>query len=372
MPRSGRQTPQHPAPRPRKAPPERSVAHVAIIGAGRGGTALLEIFHNNPLVRIIGVADIDANAPGLSLARRLKIPTRGDYHRLLALPKLDTVVDVTGSPAVAQELARFRRPGVVVIEGASAKFMWQLIEARIKSQAAVERHLAEYQKLYQLYLQEVQHTIDEERTRIALDIHDGLVQTLVGVNFKLDLCDELLATDPARSRRMIQESHALLKTAIEEARHVVFNLKPLHFDRPELVTALKNFLRSYAKQYGIATRIAVSGDEARIPAKTKIFLFRIVQEALVNVQKHAQAKSVAVEIAVDRGALRARISDDGIGFDLGAVADDPTKWASFGLKGIVERARLLGGEAVYDTRPGHGTTIRIRVPLIARERHAEQ
>jgi two-component system sensor histidine kinase DegS len=340
---------------------------VAIIGAGRGGTALIEILHKDPLVRIVGVADSDRAAPGLKLCRKLGIPTTNDYHKLLAIDTLDIVMEVTGNKAVERELAAFARPGVAVIEGPSAKFIWQLIEVQIKGKKQVERHLAEYQALYRLYVREMQHTIVEERTRIALDIHDGLVQTLVGVNFKLDLCDEIIATDPAKARQVLQESKALLKTAMEEARHVVFNLKPLHFDRPELVAALKNFLKTYARQYEIATDIAVRGDEARIPTKTKIFLFRIIQEALSNVQKHARAKHVRVRLEIGENDMHVVIQDDGVGFDLKAVSQDPTKWASFGLKGIIERARLLGGEAVYETAPGEGTTIRIRAPLVEKE-----
>lgn len=337
-------------------------AHVAIVGAGQGGTSLIEIFHNNPLVQIAGVADIDPSAPGMKLAQKLNIPTTRDYRKLLALEPLEVVVDVTGNPEIERQLADFKRPGVAVIEGASAKFMWQLIEARIKTQQEVERHLAEYQSLYHLYVREMQHAIVEERTRIALDIHDGLVQTLVGLNFKLDLCDLQIAENRPTSRTLIQETKSLLKTAIEEARHVVFNLKPIHFDRSELIPALKNFLKTYGRQYGVETEVTATGDETGIGSRTQIFLFRIVQEALSNVQKHSQAKRVRVSVKIEDDSVGLEIVDDGVGFDLAAISADPGKWASFGLKGIIERARLLNGDAVYETAPGKGTTIRIHVP----------
>ena len=88
-----------------------SKTHVAIIGAGRGGTSLIEIFHSDPLVKIIGVADIRLDAPGIRLARRLSIPTTKDYKRLLHLKKVDILVDVTGNPRIEASLRGLKRSG---------------------------------------------------------------------------------------------------------------------------------------------------------------------------------------------------------------------------------------------------------------------
>lgn len=109
---------------------------VAIIGAGRGGTALVEILHKDPLVKVVGIADLNPDAPGLDLARRLKIPTTSDYRKLIR-DGTDLVIDVTGSKIVREELET-NTGQVEVIGGLSAKFMWQLIEERIKSKAMEE------------------------------------------------------------------------------------------------------------------------------------------------------------------------------------------------------------------------------------------
>ena len=105
----------------------------AIIGAGRGGTALMEIFANDPLVDIVAVAEIDESAPGLALAKRLRIPVTRDYRILLNLERVDLIIDVSGSSEVWQSLQDFHRMGVTILGGASAKFMWELIEARIRA-----------------------------------------------------------------------------------------------------------------------------------------------------------------------------------------------------------------------------------------------
>lgn len=115
---------------------------VAIIGGGRGGTALIEILHKDPLVKIVGIADINPEAPGLDLARRFKIATMTDYRHLFEDP-VDLVIDVTGSKTVRDALEE-RRSEVEVIGGLSAKFMWQLIEERIKSKVMTEELRARY------------------------------------------------------------------------------------------------------------------------------------------------------------------------------------------------------------------------------------
>ncbi len=112
------------------------MTRVAIIGAGKGGTALIEILHKDPLVKVIGIADLNPDAPGLDLARRLKIPATTDYRKLIR-EGTDLVIDVTGSKAVREALEKSAGQ-VEVIGGLSAKFMWQLIEEKIKSKAMAE------------------------------------------------------------------------------------------------------------------------------------------------------------------------------------------------------------------------------------------
>lgn len=340
---------------------------VAILGAGRGGTSLIEIFYNDPLVQIIGVADTDPKAPGIRLAKRLKIPVMRDYRRLLRSKQVDLIIDVTGNPAVGEQLAKAPGPSCAVIGGASAKFMWQLIEERIRSKEEIERHLQEYQNLYRLYVKEVQLAITEERTRIACDIHDGLVQTLVGLNYKLESSEERMRREAPGSLWILEETQALLKEAIEEAREVVFNLRPMHIDKQGVVRALRSYLQTYERQYQIRTHLSVNGSEDRLSPRAKIFLFRIVQEALANVYRHARARKVEVHLDMKNHRIRATVADDGIGFDLRKIERRPDQMASFGLKGMCERAKLLGGKATVESRVGKGTRVLIEIPLLERE-----
>ncbi|MCA1959128.1 MAG: histidine kinase [Nitrospira sp.] len=355
----------------RRRPASPGATNVAIIGAGRGGTALMEIFANDPLVQIVGVAEVDPRAPGLSLARQLGIPVTRDYRQLLDMERVDLIIDVSGSPEVWHALQDFHRMGVTVIGGASAKFMWELIEARIRATAEIEKTLTKYQSLYRLYVKESSAAVTEERTRIACEIHDGLVQSLAGVNFKLDLCQQLLRKNPKAGLATIKETKAQLKLAIQEARQVIFNLRPLHYDKMELIPALTNYFKSYETNTHIATHFTVTGDERILFPRTKIFLFRIIQEALSNVEKHAKAKRVSIRLEIGVEMLRITIIDNGVGFDMEAVLRDPEKWDHFGIKGILERARLVGGEGRIESKKGHGTKVVVEVPLANRAKRKD-
>ena len=346
--------------------------NVAMIGAGRGGTALMEIFADDPLVQIVGVAEVDPNAPGLSLAEQLGIPVTRDFRQLLDMERVDMIIDVSGNAEVWHSLQDFHRMGVTVIGGASAKFMWELIEARIRATAEIEKTLNKYQSLYRLYVKETGAAVTEERTRIACEIHDGLVQSLAGVNFKLDLCQQLLRKNPKAGLATIKETKAQLKLAIQEARQVIFNLRPLHYDKMELLTALTNYFKSYETKTHIATNFTVTGDERILFPRTKIFLFRIIQEALSNVEKHAKADRVAITLEIDLDMLRITINDNGVGFDMDAVLRDPEKWDHFGIKGILERARLVGGEGRVESKKGKGTKIVVEVPLADRRKRGNE
>lgn len=358
--------------KPKVATPVRKRAaaqtRVAIIGGGHGGKALMEIFTKDPLVRIVGLAEAKAETVGTRLAHTLGIPVTRDYRDLLKMKHVDLVIDVTGDPDVEHALQKIHRSDLAIVGGASAKFMWQLIEARIRASSQIEKTLTQYQSLFRRYVkEEAESAVDEERARIAYEIHDGLVQTLVGVNFKMERCGELIAQQPGKCRDLMLEAKAQLKHGIQEARQVVFNLRPGQYEQLDLSSALSNFLKSYEAQHRIAVDFVQAGDESVLDAKTKVFVFRMVQEALNNTQEHAKASRVSVNMAIEPLALTVHIQDNGQGFDVQAVSKDPDKWDHFGLRGINERAKLLGGEAQWESEKGKGATVTIRIPLAKKE-----
>ena len=117
--------------------------------------------------------------------------------------------------------------------------MWQLIEARIRATTEIEKTLTRYQSLFRRFVkEEAERAVHEERTRIACDIHDGLVQTLVGVNFKIERCAELVLQDATKCTNLMREAKSQLKHGIQETRQVVFNLRPGQEEKLELFPLL--------------------------------------------------------------------------------------------------------------------------------------
>lgn len=370
-----------PSPKPSSRPPratrksltgsKRKVtsSRVAIIGGGHGGTALMEIFAEDPLVTVVGISEIRPHTMGVRLAKKIGIPVLRRYQDLLKIKDVDLVIDVTGDPEVEKTLLESHAPHLAMVGGASAKFMWQLIEARIRASAEIENTLTRYQSLFRLYVkEEAEGAVDEERTRIACEIHDGLVQTLVGVSLKMERVRELVEEDPPKCLTMLNQTTAQLKHGIQEAREVVYNLRPGQYDHLAFIPALSNYLKAYEREHRIRTEFEGSGDESQLDPKAKVFVFRMVQEALSNVAKHAGATKVIVKVELKKDALEASVSDNGRGFDVKAEGQNPEKWDHFGVRSMTERARMLGGNVQWVSTSGTGTKVEISIPLVIKEK----
>jgi len=233
----------------------------------------MEMFTGDTQVHIVGIAEVSPTAVGLPLAKTLGIPVRKHFRTLLKSHNIDLLIDVSGNPTVEATLLKVNRPDMAVIGGPNAKYMWQLIDARIRAKKETERQLNKYQRLARLYVKEAAAAVSEERTRIACDIHDGLIQTLVGLNYKLDLCQSIAGKDSAQCLDVLTEIKTQLKSSIEEARYVIFNLRPLLSNQRDMIPAVKNYLKSFETQAHIKTIFRSHGHERTLDSKTKIFLF---------------------------------------------------------------------------------------------------
>jgi two-component system NarL family sensor kinase len=209
----------------------------------------------------------------------------------------------------------------------------------------------------------------EERNRLAREIHDTLAQALAALALQLEVTDALAAGhDDARLSATVARALALARSALDEARRSVLDLRAAPLEGRSLADALERLAeetRAAARDAGHALdlRVVCTGtDRAELPAALEVGLYRIAEQALANVLRHAGARSARVRLTRgERGEVRLRVEDDGAGFDPAAV---PT--GRFGLVGMSERARLLGGALTVETAPGAGTTIDVTVPARAR------
>ena len=196
---------------------------------------------------------------------------------------------------------------------------------------------------------------EEERRRIARELHDEISQLLTVIQLSLDRVE---ADEPE-----MRKAKDLLTQTQREIHRVIFDLRPSLLDDLGLPTAVKWYARNYLEPEGIDVRLEVD-EELEVPAAVEITVFRIYQEIVTNILRHAKAETVSVELYTDHGTLVLGVEDDGAGFDPGQ------RPAGAGIVGMRERAELVGGRLALDSEPGLGTHVRLEIPLGAWEEAA--
>ena len=202
----------------------------------------------------------------------------------------------------------------------------------------------------------------EERNRLAREIHDTLAQSLAAISMQLETADARAeAGGDARLAAMVRRALTLTRSTLEEARRSVTDLRtpPLEgHTLAESLRALGGELRGVAER---PVQLDVVGeDDGGLPAAVEVGLYRIAREALTNVARHARATKARLHLTREQGRVRMRIEDDGTGFDPNGVPP-----GRFGLLGMSERARLLGGSLRVESAPGEGTVVQVDVPVRA-------
>ena len=202
---------------------------------------------------------------------------------------------------------------------------------------------------------------EEERRRISRDLHDGLGPSLASVGNRLRACQLMVDTDPDRAKMELEEIAKGMKGHVQEVRALIHDLRPLALDQLGLACAVEQHVAWFSQESGVHASFSVSEDAALNPF-AEVTVFRVVQECLTNVQKHANATRVDVRLqVVDRG-LKTTVKDDGRGFDFRDLASSPTN-VGMGLLSMRERAEILGGSLSTESVPDGGSEIVLFIPL---------
>jgi two-component system sensor histidine kinase DegS len=200
---------------------------------------------------------------------------------------------------------------------------------------------------------------EEERRRVAREIHDGPAQTMANIVFRAEVCERLIETDLGRSKTELQDLREQVRFCLKEVRKIIFDLRPMTLDDLGLVPTIRRTLDTLKERTGVAVDLRVIGEDKRLDSHVEISFFRIIQEALTNIEKHAKASSVIVRIEFMLKAVSAVVEDDGEGFDTAESVGSE----SFGLMGMWERMSLLNGEISLTSKKGKGTKVTFKVPL---------
>jgi two-component system NarL family sensor kinase len=211
-----------------------------------------------------------------------------------------------------------------------------------------------------LYARSAQLGAAEERNRLAREIHDTLAQGLTGVALQLETADALLeaGADTAQVGQAIRQALALTRANLEEARRSVHDLRAAPLEGRTLAEALAALAEEWAKRGDVSIAFEATGGSRPLPVRIEAGLYRMAQEAITNVFRHAEARHITVELVTTPDQIRLAISDDGRGFDPAQVSPD-----RLGLVGLNERARLLGGRVHLQSSLGTGTRLEVEIPL---------
>ena len=195
-----------------------------------------------------------------------------------------------------------------------------------------------------------------ERERIAMDLHDGIIQSIFGVGLGLEIAAEEARGTPAEA--LIETSIDQLNDVIRDIRAYIFELRPMLYDG-DLGESLRHLVGAFRASSSIAIELEMDADLASVNDSVAVAVFQMAQEALANVRKHSQAKQVHLALRLLSGCVWAEFADDGVGFDPAAERAEEHR----GLRNLASRANSIGGRLEIESAAGGGTTISLSVPL---------
>jgi signal transduction histidine kinase len=229
----------------------------------------------------------------------------------------------------------------------------ELIHLSHKVQAA--------QKSLRSYIGAITTGQEEERHRLARELHDDTIQSLIALKQRLQL-SQMKAQDPA-IMSSLKDLEEMSEATIQDLRRLIRDLRPIYLEDLGLVTALEMMAREQQDLNGFPVHFQNQGVEQRLPAAVELAIYRMVQEALSNISRHAQASQAWIDVNFTSEDLRVQVRDDGRGYEMPKSPAEFAASGHYGLLGIQERAELIGARLAIQSTPGKGTILTINLPL---------
>lgn len=205
---------------------------------------------------------------------------------------------------------------------------------------------------------------EEERRRLAREIHDGPAQTLANIVLRLEIAEKLLDYDPSKVKNELQDLKKLVRSNLQDIRRIIFNLRPMALDDLGIVPAITKYVENFQENYGIHCELRIEGREKRLLSAMEVALFRLIQEGMNNVAKHSNTTTVEIGLSFNDDWTTARIRDFGKGFDVESAMSSEDH---FGLVGMRERVEMFSGCYSVQSTIGEGTTINLSIPSRCKE-----
>ncbi len=204
---------------------------------------------------------------------------------------------------------------------------------------------------------------EDERKRLARELHDDTSGSLARVLLNIEMCEELVPEEWQEVREKIGSTRALCEQTLESVHKMIFDLRPTLLDDLGLASAVRWYAKNNLETAGIRVQLEINDNFGRLAPAVENAMFRIAQEAMTNIIRHSNARSARVLLKRDNSKLMLSVQDDGRGFDIHAVGHAPDTPHRWGLFGIQERVAALEGTFEVESQPGKGTTLQVEIPL---------
>ncbi len=282
-------------------------------------------------------------------------------HTLASFP-LSSKKRVLGVLTVASRKAvRFSPDDLRLLEGIARQIATAVENARL------HREVQQKDEIRGELLREIYSIQEEERRRISRELHDETSQVLASLNANLEAASRMLPVDEDKVRSLLKKAQSLSINILDETHRLIYELRPTLLDDMGLVPAVRWLVDNSLRVAGINIDYNVIGRGRRLPSQLETTLFRVSQEAIGNIIRHAHAKNASVELHFKKNAVRVQVKDDGVGFDVAEAIRGKERPRGLGLLGMRERVELFHGTFHINSQAGQGTEINIEIPTNDKE-----
>jgi signal transduction histidine kinase len=222
--------------------------------------------------------------------------------------------------------------------------------------------ISRYQAGLRQYVAAVTKSQEEERLRIARDLHDDTIQSLIAIGQRVELARDLVSETPAEAVEQLRDLRKMVTRTIDSVRQFSRDLRPTALEDLGLVPALQYLVNNLIQKDNVEASLSVEGSTDGLPSDLEVTVYRIVQEALTNIYKHARASRVHVRAQFQPQLVVISVRDNGGGFSVPSEVAELASMGNYGLLGLRERAQLVGGQVIITSQPGEGTEVQAILP----------
>jgi len=311
---------------------------------------------------VVGIAFLLYGIPGQVFVGPSPLPPSTTLNSDLFLQTLHFPIQLWRT-VMATLVAVFTVRALRLFEQERQRRMEELNRARLEAQRRLAEEMAERQTLRRELLRRAVWAQEEERRHIARELHDEAGQALTALRWELTALEEALPEHHTEVKERIESLRQLTEQVMEDLHQLTARLRPAVLDELGLVAALISYADDCSARFPFTVDVEVTGRRRRLPPEIETTLYRIAQEALTNVAKHAQATHARIRLHLDEEKVHLSISDDGRGMDVKMAQRAAACGKGWGLAGICERVQLVGGHLDLRSSPGAGTDLAVQVPI---------